>query len=515
MAFNRSVVSLAPAGIVYDLPASQLGDHIYDSGENVVFRDGIASRVGGYSAVFGSPLFAPYFMINVRTEIYNYWVYAGINRVAVTDGAQHWDITPSGGLVDVGGFNEWTGCLLNGVVVLNNPQNDPIYWAGVPAAAAEPLPGWPAGTKCKALRAFKYNLVALNVTDANGVFGDLVLWSDAAEPNSVPNSWTPTTSNQAGFATLAATQGDIVDGMAQRDQFIIYKQTSIYSMQYTGGNLIFTFRKILDTTGLMARNCAAEVAGANILLTDSDVVIFDGNRAQSILDGRNKKWLFNQIDPVHFRNSFVVASPSNAEAWICFPSNGRELPNKALIWSSDSDSWGIRLIPDLAHIGLGIVSDGSASPTYDTALESYDDATGIYDQSTYQVVSDSLLMAAPTAPAFYGVDTSNTNDGALVSASITKLALSAGSPQQRKLLKAVYPRIEAADGTIISIRGGAHDRPNGAVLWADPVEFIVGSDLKIDCFASGRYFAVTISSQSNQPWRCTGFDLEYTNTGVF
>ena len=110
--------------------------------------------------------------------------------------------------------------------VFNNGIDDPFYWDGVVTNICLPLPDWPALTKCKAMRSFKYHLFAMDITQNSIRDQDLVLWSDAADPNTIPQSWTPGPDNDAGSNTLSATEGAIIDAEKLRDQFVIYKNRS-------------------------------------------------------------------------------------------------------------------------------------------------------------------------------------------------------------------------------------------------------------------------------------------------
>jgi hypothetical protein len=46
----------------------------------------------------------------------------------------------------------------------------------------------------------------------------------------------------------------------------------------------------------MNRNCIAEIDGYHFVLTNNDVILHDGNTAQSVLDKMTRRWLFKNID---------------------------------------------------------------------------------------------------------------------------------------------------------------------------------------------------------------------------
>jgi len=510
MGLSRDVFRLSPAGIVRDMPPDAVALTDYNDGQNITFRDGIASRVLGYTPIYGTPLYSPELLCNLRTPLVNQWVYPGKTGIGATDGFTHDDITPAAGWVNTVNLNEWSGSWINDALILNQPQMPPLFWGGGLSNPCEYLPGWPSGTLAKIVRANRYHLFALNITDANGEFPNGVMWSDAAEPGTVPATWAPTQANQAGNVELAAGGGVIVDAAVLRDSMIIYKETETWGAQYVGGNAIYNFRKIMGQTGALGRNCIANYAGFHVVLTGNDVVIFDGQQVKSIIDKRNKRWLFNNIDATHYRSTYVVYYAQRNEVWIVFPRNGSTVPDLALVWCADSDSWGVR---DLRSpcIGVGIVAESTETPRWDNIDETWQTVAIDWDQSTYQVINETML--ASVDGGLTNIDAGVTNNGVPIVASLVKSGISLGNPQRKKLIRRIWPKMSAAAGTLVQIRVGAHDQPNSQVQWADPVPFVIGVDEKADSFASGRYLAFEISSNSEQPWALTGIDVEYSAQG--
>ena len=518
MGSKRQVMRLAPSGIVHDLPADQVGPEQFNDGSNIVFRDGIPTRVGGYARVLNTPPQTPKWAQNINSDLFNYWLYTTYAKVMVNDGTStDADITPLTYTNLNSAFNIWTGGVLNGLPVFNQPTEAPMWWDLQVGNKAQYLPGWPVGTRCQALRPFKYHLIAMNISDAGGDFGDGVMWSAAAEPGAIPLTWAAAPGNEAGDNQLSDSPGDLVDGRTLRDAFILYKNQSTYAMQYVGGNQVFAFRRILSQSGMLAKNCCASFQNHHVVLTDSDVILFDGNVGTSIIDKKNRKWLFSQIDPTAFRTSYVVTNENDSEVWVVFPEIGNSTPNIALVWSKDSNDWGVRELPtgsnNVTYITSGIISNSGSVPTWDSTPGSWQSQSKIWNSSNFQTATPSLLMMQ--AQRFYSVDASNTNDGVNVVSTLTKIGLDLGDQQRRKLVKRIWPRIQAAPGTQIFIRMGANDAPNDPVQWSDPVTFTVGVDTHADSFANGRFIGVEFSSNGIDGWRMSGFDVEFTLAGSF
>ena len=533
------VVKFRPRDIVRDIPPEDLDINLYSDGANVVMDDNQVRRINGQAVVFETPITPPEWLLNTQTELTNYWLYMGNDKVGVWDGSSHTDITPAG--MTPSGVGTWSGGVLNDIPVFNNEVSPPYYWPL--SGLALPLPGFYADTTAKILIPYKYFLVALNITGTgtfNGEFGNLVLWSEAAPPGTVPGDWTPAPDNEAGSAELSETPGQIVAALPLRDGLMIYKSHSAHFMQYVGGNNVMNFRTVFTTTGALTKNSVVEFGGSHVILADGDVMQTDGNSVQSIIDARNRRWLFNQLDNDNVNNAFVALNRIQNEVWICFPIKGSTYANVALTWSFTDNAWGVRTLPDVAYATAGIISDPIDFPLtwddYQTNADTWDTYSGtgetweqaFVNRTTWADVSvqwddinvnwnretfpDSywgVLMAAPVTTELYAVDA----EISTLTSYVRRDSLDFGLPNEVKTVRRIYPRVQASGGTEILVRLGYQETPDQQVQWTRDVPFIVGTDTKVDLFATGRYISVQMTSNQNDTWIISGFDLEYSVRG--
>ena len=115
------------------------------------------------------------------------------------------------------------------------------------------------------------------------------------------------------------------------------------------------------------------------------------------------------------------------------------------------------------------------------------------------LATDSRLLEADVGTSF---------DGVPVNGVLQKLEMHFDEPDRVKLVKRVYPKVEANDSTAITIRVGGSERPGGAITWSAPATFIKGSQERIDTFAQGKYISFEASSTGINPWQLIGWDLE-------
>ncbi len=514
MTFPKNILKVRPlGGIVNDIPAHEVADEFYTSGENMHFRSSFAERTKGHAKVYTGTLTTLRNISNCQVDGTNYWVYHGTDESSVVTGAVHTDITKAAGLTGSTVANVITSGLLNGVHFMNNGIDAPLFWDGIPANPMTDLTGWPASTTCKAMRAFKFHLFAMDISKAAGEFPMQVLWSSAAAPGTIPSSWTPAATNEAGDAELSQTPGRVIDGLALRSSFMFYKQHSAYIADYVGGNNIFNFRRAFITSGVLTRNCIAEYRGRHFVVTDGDIILTDGSVTESLADNRMRKFLFNQLDQTNFEATFVVPFPKQNEIWVCFPSAGATFCDLALVWDGVANAWGVREIPDISHAAVGIVSDLTVSEFWDDDSEAWDLDLTTWNQQNFSNADDRLVLAepddaTPTDSQFLQVDSSQQFDGVNIAACIGKYSMSFDEPNRVKFLRRVIPHIEAVDGTEVKIRAGSQMVNSDAISWSNEVTFTVGTDAHVDTFAQGKYLSFEFRSDGLEVWTMTGFDVE-------
>ncbi len=514
MTFPKNIIQVRPlGGIVNDIPASEVSPQFYTTGANIHFRQSFAERTQGHAMVYTGTLTTLRNISNCQVAGVNYWVYHGTDKSSVVTGATHTDITKAAGLTGTTVANKITSGLLNGVHFMNNGIDAPLFWDGVPANKMTDLTGWPASTTCKAMRAFKFHLFAMDISKAAGEFPMQVLWSAAAAPGTIPASWTAAATNEAGDVELSQTPGQVIDGAALRSSFIFYKQHSAYIADYVGGNNIFNFRRAFITSGVLTRNCIAEYRGRHFVVTDGDIILTDGSVTESIADNRMRKFLFNQLDQTNFAATFVVPFPKQNEIWICFPSAGATFCDLALVWDGVANAWGVRDIPDITHAAVGIVSDLTVSEFWDDDSDAWDVDTTTWNQQNFSNADDRLVLAetdegTPTDSQFLEVDSSLQFDGANIEASIGKYSMSFDEPNRVKFLRRLIPHIEANTGTEVKCRAGSQMVNSDAISWSNEVTFTVGTDKHVDTFAQGKYLSFEFRSDGQNAWTLTGFDIE-------
>ncbi|WAK01872.1 hypothetical protein [Methylobacter sp. YRD-M1] len=522
--------NIATIGTVKDinhnvLPSDDRNGFAWTDSQNFRFKDGVASTMPGYEELI-TPSVTPYFTTRIQNNGASYYVYAGLNKIYTQYSGSQYNITRQSAGADVNYAADtnyqWNVAILNGLPVFNNGTDIPQAWTTISQGQRlVNLSGWPTNYKASVIRSFKAYLIALDVTNATPTRNqNLVKWSAAALPGALPTSWDNTNpALDAGEMPLADSDGYLVDCLPLNDYNVVYKNTSTYLMSYVGGNNVFSFKKVFPNVGMLAKNCAASFEGKHFVVTTDDVIVHDGFTYQSVIDGKNRKTLFNNMNNDSAQRTFVVPNYENSEMWVCYPSGSSTYPNNALIYNYKTGAWFKRLLPETSCITCGFV-DITSNVTWasmDTTL--WKDANVTWDRSKYNKNAWTLTMVVPGDNKIYLIDKPSvwTDNGQTMYRYLERENILINEDQNMKLIKRVWPKVTKVSGTnsTIDIYIGAAMTTTCVTNWQGPYQFNAEIDDKIDCFVTGRKLSIRFSSNTDINWAINGFDLEFDNKGKF
>jgi len=296
------------------------------------------------------------------------WVYGGDSEVHVWDGLLHTDLTRVSGPYTGGPQNRWQGEVFNGVGIFNNGVDIPQMWPGMGVQTKlQDLANWPTDLRARWVRPFGFFLVAGWMIESNVDRPYRVRWSHPAAPGTIPASWAladPT--KDSGEIDLAETPDYVVDGLALGDLFMVYKERTVWGMQYVGGSQIFNFWQVLFERGLLWSDCVQAFPGGHFAVGQDDIYVHNGQRGsdKSVVQDRIKKWIFNQIDSDSFYNCFTLVNRSENEIWFCFPESGETFATIALVWNWTTGAWGFRDLPGIPFASAGVVAEETEGDTW-------------------------------------------------------------------------------------------------------------------------------------------------------
>ena len=477
------------------------------------FRAGSAERFKGMVNVYTTPLVAPYHITHYTAETARFVVYAGTQKTYADDGTTQTDITNAN---NTGGIDDrYTGGVFNGVYIQNNGVNVPQYWGGNVANNLANLTAWPAGWTCGFLRPFKNYLVGGDLTRGGVRERGTLFWSHLADPGTIPTSWDisdPTL--DAGDRPLADTNGTLIDCLPLGDMNVIYKDDSIYFQQSIESRQIFRTGRLPGDTGLLVRGCVAAVPSGHLFVTPGfDLCLHNGQGPQSIIDGKMRTWVKNNINASKATRSFLALNPATNEVLWCFPTDALEVCNKAVVWNWKDGTFGLRDLSNVTYGSAGQVTL-TGTDTWAGDTETWAEDATTWGENDYAPNSPRLILSRST-PALSMFDATGKDFGADFTATIERTGMHFDAPETVKLCRGVRPKIDAPMGTPVYIQIGAAMLPDQAPTWQLPSTFTVGTDIEANAFASGRFLSLRMYTTANQPWRVRSCQMDIIPQGAY
>jgi hypothetical protein len=497
---------------VHDLPANAWTDAL-----NVRFLDGYAIQFFGKASIYETVQNTPLHLFPLTIEEDRHWIYLGENSAysvykdTVSGTIIHTDLTTS---ISTTSPNQWTSAVLGGIPVINNGVDSPQRWDLNLANNFVDLDNWPANTTCSSLRVYKQFLIALGVVKNGEDYPFLVKWSHPADAGSVPESWDEEDPNyDTGEYPLSEGYDIIIDGMQLRDSFMIYKESSIWRMDLVGAPFIFSFKRVLGTSGALNRNCIVELDGYHFVLTGSDVIVHDGQKPRSVLDKKVRRFLFKDMDVESRANAFVFKNPFFNEAYVCYPQVGSSVPDKALVWNYLDDTITFTDIPNIYHASFGVDTNAITTSAWDDDDQAWNEDLTLWNDAETVPRRAKVLMASAD-PALYLLDATATDASGPGANYVEKRGLFFEEDERRVLIQSIRPRLFGNTGDTVVIKvGGTDDSPYNDPIWDAEVEFVIGEDVSADVLVDRRYAAFRVENGTALQWRMDSLDVEYVETG--
>jgi hypothetical protein len=350
----------------------------------------------------------------------------------------------------------------------------------------------------------------MNITQSSVEYPDWILHSDAADPGAIPASWTAGPSTQAGSFSISTVTGGIVDGAELRDIFVVYKQGSNAIIQYTGSSFFFSTRRVFVSTGMLAPNCAQELAGQHYMITDGDIVRHNGQQVESLVDGALRNWVFDQLSST-YQAAHVAISHSNKQVWFNFPTNG-EYCDLSLVWDINSESMGMVSYAPFSYMARGVLGD-LASNAWSDQTDTWDTVVGTWNAGQANASRDTLLFARYTEKELNYLS-GFLRDGAESACKLQLLSKDLDHPTAYKTIDRVYINGEGGSyglNEVITGRIGSQESPNDDITWSPSLSLY--RDKSLSYGVAGRYISLELNLRQRADWRINSIDVHYSVSG--
>ena len=534
--------NLASVGLVKDvdsrnLPCSDKDGFAWSDVLNMRFKNGAIQKINGYSTLLQTTLpISPTYNTRIVNSGTSYYFFGGTSKIYLQSASTNTDV--SGSTYTATDDNRWNSCVINSLPVFNNGINPPQASSSIGTTLGNLL-GWgsvtstsmdAASTTAKVVRSYLGFLIALNVTakfsgSTISTNQNLVWWSDLALPGKLPQSWdVANATTVSGWQALADSDGYLVDCMPLGANNIIYKNTSTYIMSYVGANSSspFSITKVFPSVGMLTTNCVATWNNQHFVVTTDDVIMHNGYQYQSIIDQKNRVFLFNDMHKTLYNRTYVVPNYANNEIWICYPNTlASSYANSVLAYNYINNTWSKYSLPaEASNISEGFIDIPTTYAWNNSSIAGQPWTNSTFNSpwinSKNNTTSWTLTGCMPSLSAnnifvFYKTDSTNQKSY------VERTNISLDPDQNIKLIKRIWPRItETGTGsnTTISVNIGTSMTYNGDITWTN-IPFNIVSDTKVDCLVSGRYLSIHFESNTDVGWSIDGFDAEVIDKGRF
>jgi hypothetical protein len=445
------------------------------------------------------------------------------------------EITPSAGDLS-GGVVTFTD--LNGVLVMNSQSDGPFFWDTGQVLPEDrlmtELPGWDSTWRCKDMRAYRYYLVALGMTEDSVEFPHKVRWSNSAQEGSLPTEWIAANSNDAGADLIGETAGPIVGGTLVRDALWIVKEDAVYEMRWIGAEYVMQLSRMKGTTvGTRVLNGFAEMKGGLVIFTTSDVLLFDGNQAISLADQRVRSGLFNAISEEYWERSRVFVHPETSQLIVAGVGAGYQNLSGAMIYNWEENTWSTRQLHYSYGFDSAFVTTSTGLPTWDelgtplpiaagpdpmwlpggTWDEQVDGSwnKGIYQPSTRDIIvyesndTDTEWWVSLVAL----VDTNF--DGTPKTCLAERLCIPIEGADGLAMVTEVWPELQASIPVTISV--GGQQAVDGEITWDSGHVVEPGKTNVVTPRVTGRFISFRVESFGNGRWELGALTFNWQRAG--
>jgi hypothetical protein len=214
---------------------------------------------------------------------------------------------------------QWTSCALANVVYVNRSDRAP--WGLTPGGSLfTGVTGWDATWSAQIFRSYAGALVALNVTKSGINYPTLVKTSDiVTDPGVMPSTWdhTDPTTN-AVENPLTELEGEIKDACVLGNMLVIYGTRQNFFMRADGGDDVYDFNRLPFDGGAINANCSVEVNGKHYVFGPDDIYVHDGITRESVVDQRNREFIYRTMDKSKTTRFFVQYNPNRMEIAFCY-----------------------------------------------------------------------------------------------------------------------------------------------------------------------------------------------------
>lgn len=201
----------------------------------------------------------------------------------------------------------------------------------------------------------------------------LIRWSD--QESAV--NWTPAATNQAGSVRLS--HGSRIEAVAQvRQEFLVWTDTAMYSLQYLGPPIVWGTQLLSDNTSIVSDRAWATAAGVTYWMGNGKFYRYDGRTETLVCDLR--QYVFSDFNVNQSQQVFASTNEQFNEIWWFYCSANSTTVDRYVIYNYIEKAWYYGNLGRTAWIDTSVSSDVPMAADYNSRLLYQE--TGVDDNAT-------------------------------------------------------------------------------------------------------------------------------------
>ena len=175
----------------------------------------------------------------------------------------------------------------------------------------------------------------------------LIRWSDQEDYL----NWTPSSTNQAG-SLLLSHGSKIVAILQSRQEILVYTDSSLYSLQYSGPPVVWGSQLLGDNLSLAGPNAAALASGVAYWMGVDKFYKYDGRVQTLRCDLR--QYIYNDINLTQASQIFASTNEGFNEVWFFYCSSNSTAVDKYVTYNYAEDIWAYGTMGRTAWLDSGL-----------------------------------------------------------------------------------------------------------------------------------------------------------------
>ena len=188
----------------------------------------------------------------------------------------------------------------------------------------------------------------------------LIRWSDQEDVF----NWTPSATNQAG--SIRVSHGtEIIAVVQARQEVLVWTDAALYSMQYLGGDAVWSVQLLGDNVSVASQNATAYAGSTAYWMGKDKFYKYDGT--VMTLPCNVKRYVFNDINTAQFNQVVAGTNEGFNEVWWFYCSDGETAVDRYVIYNYLEDIWYYGNLARTAWLDSGL-RDRPIAATYSNNL---------------------------------------------------------------------------------------------------------------------------------------------------